>query len=204
MIPYGCLSTGNKMGLIEVVKNSDTIANIQRNNSNSAATAAFNKDALLNWLKSKNPEWGRFFLTIVTIETSELMTIHPEQAPSHAHETVRATEFYVSIPNFSSWSWCVYTVATGWASTTNGLFPCNFPQLINGRSPKSVPSPTKSLHLDFYIKKKSRAENELYKHFVKQKRMADQSVHINCRLYIDFFAASTSPVFTPRPPPEVY
>ncbi|KAM4611149.1 phosphatidylinositol 4,5-bisphosphate 3-kinase catalytic subunit delta isoform 2-T2 [Polymixia lowei] len=56
MIPYGCLSTGNKTGLIEVVKNSDTIANIQRNNSNSAAIAAFNKDALLNWLKSKNPE----------------------------------------------------------------------------------------------------------------------------------------------------
>ncbi|XP_061637533.1 phosphatidylinositol 4,5-bisphosphate 3-kinase catalytic subunit delta isoform isoform X3 [Phyllopteryx taeniolatus] len=56
MIPYGCLSTGNKMGFIEVVRNSDTIANIQRNNSNSAATAAFNKDALLNWLKSKNPE----------------------------------------------------------------------------------------------------------------------------------------------------
>lgn len=45
------------MGLIEVVKNSDTIANIQRNCSNSAATAAFNKDALLNWLKSKNPGW---------------------------------------------------------------------------------------------------------------------------------------------------
>ncbi|XP_044207777.1 phosphatidylinositol 4,5-bisphosphate 3-kinase catalytic subunit delta isoform isoform X1 [Thunnus albacares] len=56
MIPYGCLSTGHKTGLIEVVKNSDTIANIQRNSSNSAATAAFNKDALLNWLKSKNPE----------------------------------------------------------------------------------------------------------------------------------------------------
>ncbi|KAK5619422.1 Phosphatidylinositol 4,5-bisphosphate 3-kinase catalytic subunit delta isoform [Crenichthys baileyi] len=55
MIPYGCLSTGNKSGLIEIVKNSDTIANIQRNSSNSAATAAFNKDALLNWLKSKNP-----------------------------------------------------------------------------------------------------------------------------------------------------
>ncbi|KAK3518838.1 hypothetical protein QTP70_014998 [Hemibagrus guttatus] len=55
MIPYGCLSTGDKTGLIEVVKNSDTIANIQRNKSNSAATAAFNKDALLDWLKSKNP-----------------------------------------------------------------------------------------------------------------------------------------------------
>uniref|UniRef100_A0A8D3D0T5 Phosphatidylinositol 4,5-bisphosphate 3-kinase catalytic subunit delta isoform n=1 Tax=Scophthalmus maximus TaxID=52904 RepID=A0A8D3D0T5_SCOMX len=37
MIPYGCLSTGNKMGLIEVVENSDTIANIQRNNSNRAS-----------------------------------------------------------------------------------------------------------------------------------------------------------------------
>ncbi|XP_063292710.1 phosphatidylinositol 4,5-bisphosphate 3-kinase catalytic subunit delta isoform isoform X1 [Pelobates fuscus] len=53
--PYGCLSTGDKTGLIEVVMQSDTIANIQRNNSNMAATAAFNKDALLNWLKSKNP-----------------------------------------------------------------------------------------------------------------------------------------------------
>ncbi|KAG2459649.1 PK3CD kinase, partial [Polypterus senegalus] len=55
MIPYGCLSTGYKTGLIEVVSDSDTIANIQLNKSNMAATAAFNKDALLNWLKSKNP-----------------------------------------------------------------------------------------------------------------------------------------------------
>uniref|UniRef100_A0A8C8RZV6 Phosphatidylinositol 4,5-bisphosphate 3-kinase catalytic subunit delta isoform n=1 Tax=Pelusios castaneus TaxID=367368 RepID=A0A8C8RZV6_9SAUR len=55
MTPYGCLSTGDKTGLIEVVLHSDTIANIQLNKSNMAATAAFNKDALLNWLKSKNP-----------------------------------------------------------------------------------------------------------------------------------------------------
>uniref|UniRef100_A0A670J8S5 phosphatidylinositol-4,5-bisphosphate 3-kinase n=1 Tax=Podarcis muralis TaxID=64176 RepID=A0A670J8S5_PODMU len=55
MTPYGCLSTGDKTGLIEVVMDSDTIANIQLNKSNMAATAAFNKDALLNWLKSKNP-----------------------------------------------------------------------------------------------------------------------------------------------------
>lgn len=53
------------MGLIEVVKSSDTIANIQRNNSNSAATAAFNKDALLNWLKSKNPEWVLGFVELL-------------------------------------------------------------------------------------------------------------------------------------------
>ncbi|XP_054857930.1 phosphatidylinositol 4,5-bisphosphate 3-kinase catalytic subunit delta isoform [Eublepharis macularius] len=55
MSPYGCLSTGDKTGLIEVIMHSDTIANIQLNKSNMAATAAFNKDALLNWLKSKNP-----------------------------------------------------------------------------------------------------------------------------------------------------
>uniref|UniRef100_A0A4W3HM29 phosphatidylinositol-4,5-bisphosphate 3-kinase n=1 Tax=Callorhinchus milii TaxID=7868 RepID=A0A4W3HM29_CALMI len=55
MIPYACLSTGDKTGLIEVVSRSETIANIQLNKSNMAATAAFNKDALLNWLKSKNP-----------------------------------------------------------------------------------------------------------------------------------------------------
>ncbi|KFV72298.1 Phosphatidylinositol 4,5-bisphosphate 3-kinase catalytic subunit delta isoform, partial [Dryobates pubescens] len=50
MTPYGCLSTGDKTGLIEVVMHSDTIANIQLNKSNMVATAAFNKDALLNWL----------------------------------------------------------------------------------------------------------------------------------------------------------
>uniref|UniRef100_A0A8D3B796 phosphatidylinositol-4,5-bisphosphate 3-kinase n=1 Tax=Scophthalmus maximus TaxID=52904 RepID=A0A8D3B796_SCOMX len=43
MIPYGCLSTGNKMGLIEVVENSDTIANIQRNNSNTSLTQRLDK-----------------------------------------------------------------------------------------------------------------------------------------------------------------
>ncbi|KAM5126173.1 phosphatidylinositol 4,5-bisphosphate 3-kinase catalytic subunit delta isoform-like isoform 3-T3 [Callospermophilus lateralis] len=55
MTPYGCLPTGDCMGLIEVVQHSDTIANIQLNQSNLAAMAAFNKDALLNWLKAKNP-----------------------------------------------------------------------------------------------------------------------------------------------------
>uniref|UniRef100_A0A8C4X608 phosphatidylinositol-4,5-bisphosphate 3-kinase n=1 Tax=Erpetoichthys calabaricus TaxID=27687 RepID=A0A8C4X608_ERPCA len=54
VVPYGCLATGDKSGLIEVVPASETIANIQLTNSNVAATAAFNKDALLNWLKEKN------------------------------------------------------------------------------------------------------------------------------------------------------
>ncbi|XP_037699897.1 phosphatidylinositol 4,5-bisphosphate 3-kinase catalytic subunit beta isoform isoform X4 [Choloepus didactylus] len=54
MLPYGCLATGDRSGLIEVVSTSETIADIQLNSSNVAAAAAFNKDALLNWLKGYN------------------------------------------------------------------------------------------------------------------------------------------------------
>lgn len=54
IVPYGCLATGDRSGLIEVVSASETIADIQLNSSNVAATAAFNKDALLNWLKEYN------------------------------------------------------------------------------------------------------------------------------------------------------
>ncbi|XP_078522239.1 phosphatidylinositol 4,5-bisphosphate 3-kinase catalytic subunit beta isoform isoform X2 [Lissotriton helveticus] len=54
IVPYGCLATGDRSGLIEVVSASETIADIQLNSSNVAATAAFNKDALLNWLKEFN------------------------------------------------------------------------------------------------------------------------------------------------------
>ncbi|XP_061683150.1 phosphatidylinositol 4,5-bisphosphate 3-kinase catalytic subunit beta isoform isoform X2 [Syngnathoides biaculeatus] len=54
VVPYGCLATGDRAGLIEVVSSANTIANIQLTSSNVAATAAFNKDALLNWLKERN------------------------------------------------------------------------------------------------------------------------------------------------------
>uniref|UniRef100_A0A8C3T393 phosphatidylinositol-4,5-bisphosphate 3-kinase n=1 Tax=Chelydra serpentina TaxID=8475 RepID=A0A8C3T393_CHESE len=54
MLPYGCLATGDHSGLIEAVSASETIADIQLNSSNVAAAAAFNKDALLNWLKEYN------------------------------------------------------------------------------------------------------------------------------------------------------
>ncbi|XP_007422311.1 phosphatidylinositol 4,5-bisphosphate 3-kinase catalytic subunit beta isoform [Python bivittatus] len=54
LLPYGCLATGDYSGLIEVVSASETIADIQLNSSNVAAAAAFNKDALLNWLKEYN------------------------------------------------------------------------------------------------------------------------------------------------------
>lgn len=58
IVPYGCLATGDRAGLIEVVSSADTIANIQLTSSNVAATAAFNKDALLNWLKERNSGYG--------------------------------------------------------------------------------------------------------------------------------------------------
>uniref|UniRef100_A0A8C5ES11 phosphatidylinositol-4,5-bisphosphate 3-kinase n=1 Tax=Gouania willdenowi TaxID=441366 RepID=A0A8C5ES11_GOUWI len=54
VVPYGCLATGDRAGLIEVVSSAETIANIQLTSSNVAAAAAFNKDALLNWLKERN------------------------------------------------------------------------------------------------------------------------------------------------------
>lgn len=51
MNPYGCISTGNRVGLIEVVLNADTIANIQKEKG--AFPSAFKKESLLSWLKGK-------------------------------------------------------------------------------------------------------------------------------------------------------
>ncbi|KAK4337444.1 hypothetical protein RND71_043648 [Anisodus tanguticus] len=44
-----------KVGLIEVVPNAYTIANIQKEKAFSTATSAFQKSSLLQWLKEKNP-----------------------------------------------------------------------------------------------------------------------------------------------------
>ena len=46
MNPYGCISTGNRLGLIEVVLNAETIANIQK-----GIIESFKKEPLLAWLK---------------------------------------------------------------------------------------------------------------------------------------------------------
>lgn len=40
MNPYGCISTDNKVGLIEVVLNAETIANIQKEKNLFTATSA--------------------------------------------------------------------------------------------------------------------------------------------------------------------
>ncbi|XP_035228755.1 phosphatidylinositol 4,5-bisphosphate 3-kinase catalytic subunit delta isoform-like [Stegodyphus dumicola] len=55
MIPYQCLATGHKMGLIEVVPDANTIANIQKEKG-FTATSAFKKGSLLAWLKDHNPD----------------------------------------------------------------------------------------------------------------------------------------------------
>lgn len=47
MTPYGCISLENRVGMIEVVLNADTIANIQKEKGMFTATAAFRKDPIL-------------------------------------------------------------------------------------------------------------------------------------------------------------
>ncbi|EPY26748.1 phosphatidylinositol-4,5-bisphosphate 3-kinase [Strigomonas culicis] len=54
IIPYGCISTGEGVGMIEVVLNSDTLASITRKDG--GAQAAFSEQPLLNWLRCYNKE----------------------------------------------------------------------------------------------------------------------------------------------------
>ena len=53
MVPYGCLSTGNKIGVIEVVLNAATLAKIQKEKGG-GATGAFKNSTLLEYLKEHN------------------------------------------------------------------------------------------------------------------------------------------------------
>lgn len=56
LIPYGCVSTDCRVGLIEVVKNAQTIASVQKEKSGSKATSSFNEKCLFLWLKDYNPD----------------------------------------------------------------------------------------------------------------------------------------------------
>ncbi|XP_049437828.1 phosphatidylinositol 4,5-bisphosphate 3-kinase catalytic subunit gamma isoform [Epinephelus fuscoguttatus] len=53
LIPYGCISTGHNIGMIEIVRDAATIAAVQRNHG--GTNGAFRNDALFEWLKSKCP-----------------------------------------------------------------------------------------------------------------------------------------------------
>uniref|UniRef100_T1ISF0 phosphatidylinositol 3-kinase n=1 Tax=Strigamia maritima TaxID=126957 RepID=T1ISF0_STRMM len=56
MNPYSCISLDKRMGLIQVVLHSDTIANIQKDKGLFTATSTFKKGSLLAWLKDHNPD----------------------------------------------------------------------------------------------------------------------------------------------------
>uniref|UniRef100_A0A3P8XZM4 Phosphatidylinositol 4,5-bisphosphate 3-kinase catalytic subunit gamma isoform n=2 Tax=Esox lucius TaxID=8010 RepID=A0A3P8XZM4_ESOLU len=53
LVPYGCISTGHNIGMIEIVRDAVTIAAVQR--IQGGTNGAFKNDALFNWLKEKCP-----------------------------------------------------------------------------------------------------------------------------------------------------
>ena len=62
LTPYGCIATGEEMGMIEIVLDSETTANIQK--AAGGVTAAFRQTPLANWLKERNPSgtWPIFYV----------------------------------------------------------------------------------------------------------------------------------------------
>jgi len=54
MNPYNCISLEHRVGMIQVVLNAETIANIQKEKGIFTATAAFRKGPILAWLKDYN------------------------------------------------------------------------------------------------------------------------------------------------------
>lgn len=55
MIPYGCLSTGDQVGLIEVVLQANTVAKIQKAKGG-GSRGALDKSTLFKWLQEKNTD----------------------------------------------------------------------------------------------------------------------------------------------------
>uniref|UniRef100_A0A673LHX7 Phosphatidylinositol 4,5-bisphosphate 3-kinase catalytic subunit gamma isoform-like n=1 Tax=Sinocyclocheilus rhinocerous TaxID=307959 RepID=A0A673LHX7_9TELE len=53
LVPYGCISTGHNIGMIEIVRNAITIASVQR--SQGGVAGAFKNNALYDWLQRKCP-----------------------------------------------------------------------------------------------------------------------------------------------------
>lgn len=53
IIPYGCIATGDGMGMIEVVQDAETVAKIQLHHGGSFST--LKDEPLHDWLKKKNP-----------------------------------------------------------------------------------------------------------------------------------------------------
>ncbi|XP_021329311.1 phosphatidylinositol 4,5-bisphosphate 3-kinase catalytic subunit gamma isoform [Danio rerio] len=59
LVPYGCISTGFNIGMIEIVRNAITIASVQR--SQGGVAGAFKNNALYDWLQTKCPFQEKHF-----------------------------------------------------------------------------------------------------------------------------------------------
>jgi Phosphatidylinositol 3- and 4-kinase/Phosphoinositide 3-kinase family, accessory domain (PIK domain)/Phosphoinositide 3-kinase C2 len=58
LTPYGCIATGDELGFIEIVLDSQTMANIQA--AAGGVTGAFKLTPIDNWLREHNPAPGQF------------------------------------------------------------------------------------------------------------------------------------------------
>ena len=69
MTPYNCLSTGDQVGLIEVVLQAETIAKIQKK-MGGGSRGAFNNQTLLAWLTEKNKDPEKLSQAVKTFTNS--------------------------------------------------------------------------------------------------------------------------------------
>jgi phosphatidylinositol kinase/protein kinase (PI-3 family) len=68
MMPYGCISTGNGVGLIEVVLNAETVSSIQL--AYGGSSAAFKDQPLEEWLRKQNPDDTEYEKAVETFTLS--------------------------------------------------------------------------------------------------------------------------------------
>lgn len=54
MNAYNCISMEHRVGMIQVVRNAETIANIQKEKGYFSATSAFKRGPILDWLRDHN------------------------------------------------------------------------------------------------------------------------------------------------------
>ncbi len=63
LLPYGCLSTGYRVGFIEIVRKAETIANIQKEKSG-RPKLGWDSGVLYTWLKEKSPTEPQYVILI--------------------------------------------------------------------------------------------------------------------------------------------
>lgn len=74
LLPYGCLSTGHRVGFIEIVRKSETIANIQKERSG-RTKLGWDSGVLYTWLKEKNPTEPQYVDIINTYTCPDVMVM---------------------------------------------------------------------------------------------------------------------------------